>query len=271
MKVWKLVNEYRKSPAYKQLSSGSKVTYEYAAERLINEFGEREAHELKRSDFIKYMNKNASTPAAANVTVRFASVVFGYGMDTDVVQFNPVARLKKLETGSHKRWSVTDVKKLVALDDRRVSVAVAIAWYTGQREGDILGLKWKDYRDGYIHITQQKTGLQLKLKAHPDLESYLDGLRGPENHYIVSGPKKLNPSTFRYAFHQRAKDAGVDKVFHGIRKGVACALAENGRPLSEIAAMLGHKTMRMAAYYTEQSDRAKLAESAVKSLESLKN
>jgi integrase len=59
---------------------------------------------------------------------------------------------------------------------------------------------------------------------------------------------------------------GINKTFHGIRKGVACSLAENGRSINEIAAILGHKTIRMAAYYADQASGKRLAENAVSSI-----
>jgi integrase len=62
------------------------------------------------------------------------------------------------------------------------------------------------------------------------------------------------------------KDLKMNKTFHGIRKGVACSLAENGRSVNEIAAILGHKTIRMAAYYADQANGKKLAENAVSSM-----
>jgi integrase len=79
----------------------------------------------------------------------------------------------------------------------------------------------------------------------------------------------MGDSNFRKLFASESKRLGVQKVFHGIRKGVASSLAENGRPISEIAAMLGHKSIRMAAYYAEQADSTKLAESAVSNLTSV--
>lgn len=271
MKLSKLINDYYRSSAYRGLTTNSKTIYKYGLEKLIDELGDREADQIKRSDLIKFSEKFSKTPAAVNVSLRAISVVFTYGMDHDVVQFNPASRMKKMKVGSHKRWSIMDVKKLVGTNDRRVSTAVALAWYTGQREGDILSMKWADYKDGHLRISQQKTKVELKIKVHPDLVGYLDGIRGdsPDDHYIVSGAKRLNPSTFRFAFKQRAMDVGVKKVFHGIRKGVACALAESGRPISEIAAMLGHKSIRMTAYYVEQADNAVLIDSAVSNVTSV--
>lgn len=145
---------------------------------------------------------------------------------------------------------------------------MALAWYTGQRESDILNMRWSDFKDGYINVIQQKTNLEMKIKAHHDLAAYLKSVKGdePDDYFMVSGAKKMNPSTFRMRLKRRTDSANIDKVFHGIRKGVACSLAENGTPINEIAAIMGHKSLRMAAYYAEQASGDRLRENAVTGL-----
>jgi integrase len=213
----------------------------------------------------------SNRPGSANLVLRVASILYGYALDRDLVAANPVANMKKNKLQGHEKWNPEEVRKLISEADERISIAVALAWYTGQREGDILAMRMGDYADGYITLTQSKTKTEMKIKVHPDLEAILYAIaskRNPES-YIVSGTKIMGDSNFRKLFASESKRLGVQKVFHGIRKGVASSLAENGRPISEIAAMLGHKSIRMAAYYAEQADSTKLAESAVSNLTSV--
>lgn len=268
MNFEKLFFDYQNSTGYKKLSDSSKETYQYAGKKLIDYFGTTPVTKIKRSDFIRFQNEHSEKPAYANLAIRLASVVFSYAVDMDIVQFNPVARLRKMKGGSHEKWEIDEVKKVIALGDRRISTAVALAWYTGQREGDILSMQWKDYQGGYITVTQQKTNLEMKIKAHPDLMAYLDHIRGdePPQNFIVSGKTIMSGQAFRGMLKRRTDALRISKVFHGIRKGVACALAENGRPISEIAAIMGHKSMRMAAYYSEQANSKTLTENAVSNM-----
>lgn len=262
--------EYMSSQGYSNLSVNTKRSYNYCADRMIKYFGDTDVKTLKRSTFIKFQNDHQSTPAYANLATRVASVVFSFAVDVDIVPFNPVTGLKKLKTGSHVKWEPEEVRSVIAMHDRKISTAVALAWFTGQRESDILNMRWADMSDGYINVTQQKTGLEMKIKLHPDLVTYLDMIRGsePDTYYMVSGSEKMSGSSFRNMLRRKLKKLNIEKVFHGIRKGVACMLAENGRPINEIAAMLGHKSIRMAAYYSEQASQKKLAESAVSNVTS---
>lgn len=266
----KLFAQYANSQNFSKLSIKTKQSYDYGARQLEDFLGDIDVTTLKRSHFIRFQESLSKKPATANVAIRVASIVFAYAVDIDLVPYNPVARMKKLRTGSHLRWEIDEVKKIIALRDRRISTATALAWYTGQREGDILKMRWRDLSDGYITMIQEKTGVEMRIKAHPDLVAYLSDVRGnePPEYFMVSGYKGMKSSAFRNMFKRRTDKANVNKVFHGIRKGVASNLAENGRPISEIAALMGHKSMRMAAYYAEQASGKKLTESAVSNLTS---
>ncbi len=270
MNISELYGQYIKSPNYSKLSVNTKRSYNYCADRLSSYFEDLDIANMKRSTFIKFQNDHGDKPAYANLATRVASVMMSFAVDMDFIPFNPVTGLKKLKIGSHAKWTPEEVKTIIALGDRKISTAVALAWYTGQRESDILEMKWSDCKNGYLHVVQQKTGLELNIKIHPDIEGYLKKIRGSDadNYYIVSGEYPMSGPAFRNMLKRRIKKANIDKVFHGIRKGVASMLAENGRPINEIAAMLGHKSIRMAAYYAEQACGKKLTESAVSNVTS---
>lgn len=270
MNFEKLFLEYTKSPQFKRLSVKSKQLYMYGGDGIAKSLGRKDVRNIKRSDLLKFQQDTSDRPAFSNMAIRVASIVFAYAMDMDHTDHNPAARFKKLKGGSHAKWTVDEVKSVIALHDRKISTAVALAWYTGQRESDVLNMRWSDFDGDYIKVIQQKTGLEMKIKAHPDLAAYLTRIRNiePETHYIVSGAEKMGGSAFRGMLKRRTDKLGIKKVFHGIRKGVASSLAENGSPINEIAAIMGHKTLRMAAYYAEQADTKVLTDNAVKNLES---
>lgn len=261
----KLLAEYTKSPRFRKLGERSKQSYMYCGERLSNHFGNISVDKIRRADILRYQNEHGDKPAYANLAMRVASIVFSFGLDMDYVQFNPASRIKMLPIGSHTKWEVSEVRQVIALHDRKISTAVALAWYTGQREGDILNMRWSDYDGEYIRVVQEKTKLEMKIKAHPDLIKYLDSIRGDAvpSDYIVSGSGKMSSQAFRNMLKRRTQKLNIKKVFHGIRKGVASSLAEQRAPLNEIAAIMGHKSIRMAAYYSEQANNKVLTDNAV--------
>ena len=268
MNIDRLIKEYWKSPNYKALSEKSRQIYDSYFHRIADHFREKDVATIKRSDVIKLVNEYADRPAAANMVLSVSSVLFSFAMDIDAIPHNPAARVRKLKTGSHERWFPKEVASAISVNDRIVSVAVALAWYTGQREGDILGFQWKDIKNGYISVIQSKTNVEIAIKLHPDLLTILNAVRGdePEHYFIVSGQKPIKDQAFRGRFKRAMDKLGIYKTFHGIRKGVASDLAENGRSTKEIAALLGHKTTRMADYYAKEASEKKMAASAVNNL-----
>lgn len=271
MTVQELIRLYTKSKAYKNLAARSQQSYGYCLDDIEKKFGKRDILSIRRSDVMEILDDRADKPGYANMIVRVFSILFTFAIDRDLVPFNPASRIKKLKLGSHEKWTPDDVRQIVALNDRRITAAVILAWYTGQREEDVLIMRWSQYKDGRITLIQTKTQTEMTIKVHDDLAAYLDRLRGnePDNYFIVSGKDRLSGQAFRGYLRRRLDAAGIKKVFHGIRKGVACSLAESGRPTSEIAAILGHKTQRMAEYYSKQANTKILTDNAVKNLVSV--
>lgn len=260
-----VANEYQLSHRYATLADGTRYIYDYAIRELLKEFKDRDITTISRVDIIRFRTKNEHRPGSANMFIRSLSIILSYALDCGYVQFNPAARVKKLKGGSHEKWTPEEVRKAIALGDRRVSTAVVLAWYTGQRESDILDMQWHHYDGKHLNVVQGKTNVEMKIKVHKDLQQYLDAIKGDAKptDYIVSGPKRLHNAAFRALFAHRRNKIGVHKTFHGIRKGVASSLSERGSSLTEIAAILGHKSIKMAAYYAEQANGNKLAASAV--------
>jgi enterobacteria phage integrase len=59
----------------------------------------------------------------------------------------------------------------------------------------------------------------------------------------------------------------VSCVTHGLRKAAGRRLAETGCSSKEIAAILGHESLKEVERYTKAADQRKLATSAMKRLE----
>lgn len=272
MKVKDVVKEYRASKAFRALSDSSKRQYEDALLKAVKLFGESDVTKVRRSDLLGIMEDMSATPAMANRFARVVSVVFSFALDHDYVQGNPAARLKKHKIGTWSKWYPDEVIKVIRLNERIVSTAVALAWYTGQREGDVLRMKWSDITGNFIKVKPQKTDrkkdrFQL-IELHSDLATYLEGLPR-KGKYICFDGEPLSDAAFRARFKKVTATVGIDKTFHGIRKGVGAFLAESGATTHGIKAFLNHKTLRMAELYTDDADNTKLISAAIKAMPSL--
>lgn len=265
MKVRKLVSEYMSSSRYQRLSKQSRYQYWQAIKKIDDKIGTLDITEVRRSDIIRAHDQMGDIPATANRFARVASVIFNYAVDMDYIGANPAVRVKPFKINEWSRWEVDEIKKVIAVGHPIVSTAVVLAFYTGQREGDILNMKWSDIRNGSIYVKQSKTDKSLEIKLSPELVAYLDKLpKGGE--YIIGGKTKVTGPWFRKQFKQVTRQIGIERTFHGIRKTVGAVLAERGRSTNEIAAILGHKTLEMAAKYTRQANETKMISAAVDAL-----
>jgi len=79
------------------------------------------------------------------------------------------------------------------------------------------------------------------------------------------------PETLGNWFKDQCKAAGLPHcALHGIRKGMATAIADGGGTEFEVMAFLCHATPKEAATYTRKADRGRLADSGLSRLSGLK-
>jgi integrase len=145
--------------------------------------------------------------------------------------------------------------------NKQLYLCVILALSSGMRQAELMGLKWQDVslKDGYLVLHETKNGerrrvplaglgLQL-LREHAKVRRLDTQLLFPG---ITDKDKPLNLRPF---FKIAREAAGItDFKWHDLRHCTASYLAMNGASLSEIAEVLGHKTLNMVKRYAHLSD-----------------
>ena len=143
--------------------------------------------------------------------------------------------------------------------NKHLYVIIVLAISTGMRQGEIMGLTWKDVNlsEGYAILHETKnddvrrvpiTGQALKLLKE------LNKVRRIDTNYIFSDLTTTKPVFNHKAWEQIVKVAEIqDFRFHDLRHTSASYLAMNGASLAEIAEILGHKTLAMVKRYAHLS------------------
>lgn len=148
--------------------------------------------------------------------------------------------------------------------------------YTGQRGGDVVKMRWSDFDGERIYVMQEKTGKKLWLRCPKPLLTVLrrEQRRTNQEHifsHAYGGPFG-NAQTLSHAIRNRLHDLGIkppeksaknNYTMHGLRKNAGMELALAGCTVSEIMAVLGHKTSKMAMYYVEQANQETMNDNAV--------
>ncbi|MBO6657823.1 MAG: site-specific integrase [Pseudomonadales bacterium] len=132
---------------------------------------------------------------------------------------------------------------------------------TGMRKGEILGLKWDevDLSRKMIYINDPKNGQRRAVPLTGDaltLMRQLTKVRYLNTDLVFPGVRKRDkPAKIDNHWAKALEEAGIENYrFHDNRHTAASYLAMNGASLSEIAEILGHKTLSMVQRYAHLSE-----------------
>jgi integrase len=137
--------------------------------------------------------------------------------------------------------------------------------YTGQRVGDVAAMKWSQYDGTGISVRQEKTHAPLWIPAHSTLKAALDSAH--RHSEFITGAHYTAGSLSRVIKRELQKLGAAQYTAHGLRKNAAIALAEAGCTPHEVAAITGHRSLRMVQHYTAGAEQKKLAQRAISRLE----
>ena len=115
-------------------------------------------------------------------------------------------------------------------------------------------------RDGIAVIKTEKTNTEVTIPILEELAEILSIGPTGDLHFICNAlGKPFTKASFGNAFAEACRNAGIKKSAHGIRKYKATTAAYKGATEPELDAMFGWTGGRMAAHYTREACRRRLA------------
>jgi integrase len=134
-------------------------------------------------------------------------------------------------------------------------------------------MRWSDYKDGVLSVTQQKVKLGAKptkliLPVHNALRIELDRWKAEALSVFILVTEKRRPWAPEYlswSIGSAVRDAGLPPGLnvHGLRKLAATTFADLGCSPHHIKAITGHKTLAMVEHYTRSVSQEHLAREAM--------
>lgn len=138
---------------------------------------------------------------------------------------------------------------------------VVLALATGARLGELLSLRWPDVdlARGVARLARTKNGeprtLPLTGYALAVLKARAAERRSDTN-LLFPSEHGRTPATLRKPWETALAQAGIENFrFHDLRHTAASYLAMTGATPTDIAAVLGHKTLAMVKRYAHLSDQ----------------
>ena len=174
----------------------------------------------------------------------------------NALRTNPVSLISKPKAPRprDRRLEAGELEKLLAAchsPNPWFRPVVLFAIETGMRRGEILSLCWENVHLGkrYVHLPDTKNGDSRDVPLSPQALELLRDL--PRN---IRGDQAVFPLHFealKSSWRRACSRAGIsDLRFHDLRHEATSRFFEKGLNVMEVAAITGHKDLRMLQRYT---------------------
>jgi len=238
-------------------------------------FGTKRLNELKPSDIKIWQNtllqRNLS-PSRVKHVRNVLTVMYRDAQEDEIVDKNPfdLVRIPKILPTQINPFSLEDISNILSNATGWVKNFIALAFFTGARSGEMIGLKWEDInfkkKEIYINrtikmgeISTPKTvssirSIDMLDTLMPFLEAQYS-LTGKKNTYVF-----LNDNDEHIYDIKRVRDTHWKKVLklsnleyrpiYHTRHTFATVMIENNEDILWVSNMLGHvnSTMTLSKY-----------------------
>ena len=266
--VGSLVLSFYQSSGFSNLAPSSQQRYRLVLDRFAAEDGHRLVRDMPRRVAVSIIEEiGEKTPGMANLSSSVLRRLFAYAIKKELRTDNPFSGIEPYKLGSHHTWTEAELTKYretwpLGMRER---LAFDLLLYTGQRVGDVARMRHADIRNGAIHVVTEKTGAELSLPIHPDLQASIEACPSHGPMLIGHNGRPISGEALSNYLHvlRMPQDCRRECKPHGLRKSHMRRLAEYGSSSKEIASMSGHRTLREIERYTAKADQTKLARVAV--------
>jgi integrase len=275
--VFMLASEFKASADYLGLAPTTRRAYAAYIKLVENEFGDMPLRALEspkvRGEFKRWRDGMAATPRKADYAWTTLARILSFAKDRGRISVNPCERGGRLYASDRagKIWTEDDVARVRKVPFKELQLALMLALWTGQRQGDLLTLPWSGYDGSHIRLRQSKTGQAVVIRVGAPLKKLLD--RTKKRSTVILTNTRGRPWTsdgFRTAWRKMCRKAGIEGLtFHDLRGSAVTRLSLSGATPQEIAGVTGHgladvHTMLDRHYL---GARATLGEAAIRRLE----
>lgn len=200
--------------------------------RLRQVFGKCHPDQIEPGDIADYLDRHQAK-VQANREIALLSHVYKKAIRWRMAQSNPCRGVERNKEAARDRYVThEEYSRVWDAAPEPVRLMMDLAYVTGQRESDLLNLRWADCLADGLEVTQGKTGRKLLIKWSPALRSVIDRARKAGTvsltHVVVGASGK--PYTFwgfqgalrrlwakpaladaqRFTFHDLRAKAGTD-------------------------------------------------------------
>jgi integrase len=273
-----ILQGYQASEDFRGLATRTRADYVKHIKAIEIKFGDFPLSALSdrrtRGVFMAWRDKLAlSSRRQADYAWVVLALTLSWALNRGLIAANPCEKGGRLYRGSRadKIWTDADEAAFLERAPEHLHLALMLALWTGQRQGDLLRLPWSAYDGLRIRLRQSKGGVQVVVPVGKPLKAMLDATTKHSTMILTnSDGAPWTEDGFRASWGKACKRAGVSGVtFHDLRGTAVTRLALVGCSEAEIATVTGHSLRSVRAildtHYLHRDPA--LAESAIRKLE----
>lgn len=188
---------------------------------------------------------------------RFATFarILAWAADRGMIAANPLKRPGRVYRSQRRDsvWAAEDEAKFRASAPAHLHLALSLALWTGQRLGDLLALRWRQYDGAFITLEQGKTGARLRVPVLSPLKAELDsemarqaavagGTLDTGSHVLLTtAGTPWTGQGFQASWRKAVAKAKVSGLtFHDLRGTAVTRFVLHGLTVPEVVAFTGH-------------------------------
>ena len=212
-------------------------------------------------DQYKAWRKQTVTAATVKREIIILKAACRKALEWEMISQDPLAgyKLDKVDNKRVRYIEDSEFSRLINAAHPDLAPILLMARHTGMRQGELLALQWSDLdlKRGWLCVRHSKSGESRFVPLTTTLLEMLEKtpLSEREGFVFQHDGKPLDRHGFpEHWFRKAVKLSGLmDFRFHDLRHTFASHAAMRGVDVQSLAAILGHKTLRMTQRYAHLS------------------
>ncbi len=284
-----LLDLYQDAADFTDLAKRTQADYRKHLRAIDREFGDFPLAALDdrrtRGEFMAWRDRLATrSRRQADYAFAVLARVLSWSLDRGLITTNPCRAGGRVYRAarSDRIWTTVDEAAFYARAPDHLHLALSLALWTGQRQGDLIALTWAQYDGTHLRLVQGKSvskvrrsaGKRVVIRVGAPLKARLDARRAGrapgETILLTERGAAWTEGGFRASWRKACALAGVTGVtFHDLRGTAVTRLALAGATPPEIATVTGHSLRDvneiLDAHYLNRDPA--LGEAAIRKLE----
>lgn len=262
----------------KQIRPRTQVTYESLLHKhILPFFGDMNVQDIDVSDIQKFYDERKDF---AKSTIHQCSVllhqIFKAAIEDRLIDYNPTESMRLTYSNRAKtrealtQDEIKDIIRQLPRLKRNDLLMLALMIFTGERRGEVLGLRWEDidFENHLVYVkravgfisnkpivgpTKSKAGIR-EIPLLPELEEILTKYR-METGYIVGGKDEpLSERAYRRAYERICKSVELHGATAHVFRHTFLTMAIDSLDLKTLQSLAGHASHVTTMRYVHKRD-----------------